>query len=143
MLRLQTIVLLVAAFALGCGGGLWTYTTATRNEQMFADRIKQIVRQDYGMETLKTAILDVVQQSVILFLSAHKFPNFSVQRGGPNKTRRLWSIVSASRLFNFWKKKENRKKRKLQIFDDFKFKRNFIENLKFYRMMYNRLKFEL
>ena len=89
MLRLQTIVLLVAAFALGCGGGLWTYTTATRNEQMFADRIKQIVRQDYGMETLKTAILDVVQQSVILFLSAHKFPNFSVQRGGPNKTRRL------------------------------------------------------
>jgi len=109
VLGLQTIVLLVAAFALGCGGGLWTYTTATRNEQMFADRIKQIVRQDYGMETLKTAILDVVQQSVILFLSAHKFPNFSVQRGAPIKLNVFGrSIVSASRLVIQFLKKEKK-----------------------------------
>ncbi|XP_046653365.1 tetraspanin-11-like [Daphnia pulicaria] len=44
-------------------GGIWTYVTTTQTDQMSLERVANIVRFDYGKDSSKTALLDIVQQS--------------------------------------------------------------------------------
>ncbi|KAK4008786.1 hypothetical protein OUZ56_013914 [Daphnia magna] len=57
------IVLLFASLVFFLVGGIWTYITATQTDQLSLQRVAQIVRYDYGKDSSKTALLDIVQQS--------------------------------------------------------------------------------
>jgi len=56
-------VLLLFTTATGTIGGIWTFVSASKTETMSMDRLRNIVLYDYGRDSSKTAILDVVQQS--------------------------------------------------------------------------------
>lgn len=60
----QFIVLLLVSLVFSLLGGIWTYVTATQSDRMSLQRVTNIVRYDYGRDPSKTAILDIVQQSV-------------------------------------------------------------------------------
>ena len=48
-------------------GGIWTCVTASTAQEKSLERVVHIVQHDYGQDPSKTAILDIVQQSVSVF----------------------------------------------------------------------------
>lgn len=63
---MQFIFLLFVSLVFLLIGGIWTYVTTTQTDQMSLERVANIVRFDYGKDSSKTALLDIVQQSVLI-----------------------------------------------------------------------------
>jgi hypothetical protein len=64
---MQFIFLLFVSLAFLLIGGIWTYVSTTQTDQMSLERVATIVRFDYGKDSSKTALLDIVQQSVLIY----------------------------------------------------------------------------
>lgn len=60
----QFAVLSIVTLILSLLGGVWTFVTASRAEEMSLKRVAHIVLHDYGIDATKTAVLDIIQQTV-------------------------------------------------------------------------------